>query len=96
MRKHLACALALFFASAAPAAAVAQTSKFGIPSTSGAGAIAPVVSTFAQLPTCDVSHIGFLRVIVDAAATPVYNATTAGGGSVRLLTMCNGVNWVNQ
>ncbi len=89
-------ALALAFLLAADFAAAAQTSKFGIPSTSGAGAITPPVSTVAQLPTCDVSHLGYMRVVTDAAAAPVYGAVVAAGGSVKVLVMCNGVNWVNQ
>jgi hypothetical protein len=81
---------------AATAQAQAQTSKFGIASSNGAGAVALPATPVAQLPTCDVSHIGYLRAVVDAAAAPVYNATVAGGGSVRVMVMCNGTNWVNQ
>lgn len=92
MRIILALALAL----AATSAAAAQTSKFGIPSTSGSGGVQLAVSTVAQLPTCDVSHIGIIRAVTDAAATPVYNATVAAGGAVRVVVMCNGTNWVNQ
>lgn len=88
--------LALVFLLGVDFAAAAQTSKYGVPSTSGAGGVQLLVSTFAQLPTCDVSHIGIMRAVVDAAATPVYNAIAAGGGSVRVAVMCNGVNWVNQ
>lgn len=77
-------------------AAAAQTSKFGVPSTSGSGGVQLAFTTVAQLPTCDVSHLGIIRAVVDAAATPVYNATVAGGGTVRIVVMCNGTNWVNQ
>lgn len=76
--------------------AAAQTSKFGIPSTNGAGGVQLLMSTVAQLPTCDASHVGILRGVYDAAAVPVYNATVAGGGAVRVVVMCNGTNWVNQ
>jgi Mg/Co/Ni transporter MgtE len=88
--------VALLLALSAADAAAAQTSKFGIPSTSGAGGTQLLTSTVAQLPTCDVSHLGILRAVVDAAVTPVYNAIVAGGGTVRVAVMCNGTNWVNQ
>lgn len=77
-------------------AAAAQTSKFGIPSSSGSGGVQLPASTVSQLPTCDVSHLGIMRAVVDAAATPVYNATVTAGGTVRVAVMCNGTNWVNQ
>lgn len=93
MRILLALALTLF---AAGANAQAQTSKFGIPSTSGAGGVQLLTSTVAQLPTCDASHVGILRAVTDAAATPLYNAIVASGGTVRVVVMCNGTNWVNQ
>jgi len=77
-------------------AAAAQKSQFGIPSTSGAGGVQTLVSTVAQLPICDVSHIGILRTVVDAAATPVWNVVVAGGGTVVVGVMCNGTQWVKQ
>ena len=88
-------ALALAFLLAADFAAAAQTSKFGIPSTSGAGALTPPVSTTAQLPNCDVSHLGYLRVVTDAT-TPTYNGALVGGGAVLALVVCKGTGWVTQ
>ncbi len=96
MRIFLALAFAALLASSSAVQAQAQTSKFGIPSTNGAGGVQLLTSTVAQLPTCDASHVGILRAVVDAAATPVYNATVAAGGQVRVVVMCNGTNWVNQ
>jgi hypothetical protein len=87
---------ALFLALIAADAAAAQTSKFGIPSTSGAGGTQLLLSTVAQLPTCDVSHWGILRFVVDAAATPVYNVVVAGGGSVGVTVVCTSAGWVKQ
>ena len=86
---------ALFLALIAADAAAAQTSKFGIPSTSGAGGTQLLTTPFAQLPVCDVSHVGIIRVITDATSV-AYNATSTGGGASRILVMCNGTNWVNQ
>lgn len=96
MRIFTAIAFAVLLASGASAQAQAQTSKFGIPSSSGSGGVQLSVSTVAQLPTCDVSHSGIVRAVSDAAAAPVYGATATGGGTVRVLVMCTGVNWVNQ
>jgi hypothetical protein len=88
--------LAVVLASLASAAA-AQTSKFGIPSTNGAGGTQLLASTVAQLPTCDVSHIGILRVVTDAAATPVYNTAAVGGGTVTAMVVCSSAGtWMKQ
>lgn len=88
--------LALLLCCVSACAAAAQTSKYGIPSTSGAGGTQLLVSTVAQLPVCDVSHIGIIRVVTDAAATPVWNVVVAGGGTVVVGVMCNGTAWVKQ
>lgn len=89
-------ALAICVLTYGPVAVAAQTSKYGIPSTSGSGGVQLATSTVAGLPTCDVSHLGILRAVTDAAATPVYNAIVAAGGTVKVVVMCNGTNWVNQ
>lgn len=94
--KRIALALACLLMTAAASAAGAQTSKFGISSSSGSGGVQLTTSTVAQLPACDVSHVGILRMVTDAAATPVYNATVASGSTVKVVVMCNGTNWVNQ
>jgi hypothetical protein len=90
MRKFIVIA-ALFLAG--DAAAAAQTSKFGIPSTSGAGGVQILMSTVAQLPTCDVSHIGMLRGVVDAATPLVLGQQLAAGGATTHLALCNGTVW---
>lgn len=56
--------------------------------TIGAGA--------SQLPTCAAGTAGQEYYVTDAAATPVYNATAAGGGSVVIPVFCNGTNWTNH
>jgi hypothetical protein len=89
--KKLIVMAALLFAS--EAAAVAQTSKFGIPATSGAGGVQLTVSTVAQLPVCDISHQGMLRAVNDASS-PTFAGTLTGGGTVKVIAFCNGTAWV--
>lgn len=93
MRARFIFAAALVFLSADAASAQAQTSKFGIPSTSGSGAVPLPVSKVSELPTCDVSHIGFQRYVVDASS-PTFNATVTGGSTTKVAVTCNGANWV--
>lgn len=50
----------------------------------------------AALPACNASTEGMMVVVTNAAATPVYNATAAGGGTVVIPVLCNGANWVNH
>ena len=88
-------AAALMFMSVDAASAQAQTSKFGIPSSSGSGAIALPVSKVSELPTCDVSHIGYVRYVTDASS-PTFNATVTGGSTTKTGVVCNGTNWVAQ
>lgn len=89
-------AFALMCVLFAASAAGAQTSKFGISSSSGSGGVQLAVTTVAQLPACDVSHLGVLRVVTDAAATPVYNAAVGAGGTVVAMVVCTGTTWVKQ
>lgn len=79
------------------AAAAAQSSRFGIPSSAVpyAGAIQIQLSTVGGLSTCDRYHIGILNVVTDAV-TPTYNAAIAGNGNKSVLVMCNGTQWVAQ
>lgn len=92
MVKALIASMLLFFAAEA---AAAQTSKYGIPSSSGAGGVQILMSTVAQLPNCDVSHIGMLRGVTDASSSS-YGATLAGGGTVTTLAMCTGTVWTQR
>jgi hypothetical protein len=55
-----------------------------------------VVTTVGALGTCASGNKGYTKVVTDAAATPVYNATVAAGGSTVLAAFCNGTNWVNH
>ena len=70
--------------------------------TAGANTFVPPLwepLTAAQLTTalpCAAATKGQQRYITDAAATPVYNATMTGGGSIGLRVGCNGTNWVNE
>lgn len=48
-----------------------------------------------QIPACASGTKGGLAYVTDGAATPVYNATQAGGGSTVVKVFCNGSNWVN-
>jgi len=89
--RYLIAIVLLFFAVEATAAA--QTSKFGISSTSGAGGVQILMSTVAQLPNCDVSHIGILRVVNDAATPLVLGQALIGGFSTTHLALCNGTSW---
>lgn len=53
-------------------------------------------STVAALPACSATTRPFPRMVSDAAASPVYNATVTGGGSLYLPVFCNGTNWTNH
>lgn len=48
--------------------------------------------TVAALPTCNAGSIDRLAVVSNANA-PTWNSVLAGGGTVRALAYCNGVNW---
>ena len=85
--------IALFALLAGEAIAAAQTSKFGIPSTSGAGGVQILMSTVSQLPTCDVSHIGMLRGVIDALTPLTIGQPLSGGGATTHLALCNGMSW---
>jgi hypothetical protein len=50
----------------------------------------------ATLPTCNAGLDGAMAEVTDAAATPVYNATVAAGGTVKLPVFCNGTAWTNH
>lgn len=52
--------------------------------------------TVSGLPTCNAGATGYMAFVSDAAAVPVYNATTVGGGAVVLPVFCNGTNWTNH
>ncbi|WP_156634019.1 hypothetical protein [Methylobacterium sp. Leaf113] len=52
----------------------------------------PKQSAVSQLPTCNASTQGHIRVVYDANA-PTYNATVVGGGLVWTTVLCNSVNW---
>jgi hypothetical protein len=54
------------------------------------------VVAVAGLATCNSGAEGTFSAVNDAAATPVYNAIVAGGGSVHIPVYCNGTNWVNH
>lgn len=56
----------------------------------------PAKFTNATLPTCNSSSNGLIAIETDGAASPVYNATATGGGSVVVEVMCNGTNWTNH
>ena len=43
-------------------------------------------------PGSPASLAGTIAYVKDATA-PSYNATLAGGGSVKTLALCNGTNW---
>lgn len=54
------------------------------------------ILTVSTLPTCNSSFEGQFEGVSDAAASPVYNATVTGGGSVHIPVYCNGTTWVNH
>jgi hypothetical protein len=56
----------------------------------------PAKFTNATLPACNSSSVGLIATETDGAATPVYNATATGGGSVVVEVLCNGTNWTNH
>lgn len=62
----------------------------------GAGTILGNANTVSSLPVCDTTSKGSIKYVTDAAASPVYNATVASGGSVAIPVFCNGTNWVNH
>lgn len=53
-------------------------------------------STVSGLGLCDAGQLGALRIVTDAAASPAYNATATGGGSITLPVFCDGTNWKNH
>lgn len=61
-----------------------------------AGNILLVPVAVNSLPTCNAAAEGMIAAVNDAAATPVYNATVANGGSVKIPVYCNGTNWTNH
>jgi hypothetical protein len=70
----------------------------GSMSSQNAGSVLmqPAKYTNAALPACNSSSQALVAVETDGAATPVYNATATGGGSVVIPVMCNGTNWTNH
>jgi hypothetical protein len=50
----------------------------------------------ASLPACSSATTGLVAIETDGAASPVYNATSTGGGSVVVEVVCNGTNWTNH
>jgi len=52
-------------------------------------------SAFGSLPTCDVGKKGAHQFISDGAASPVFSANAAGGGSLFTPVYCDGNNWKN-
>lgn len=58
--------------------------------------VIPAKFVNASLPACSAATSGLEVVETDGAATPVYNATATGGGTVVLTVVCNGVNWTNH
>jgi hypothetical protein len=93
--KRIVLAFTCMLLTAAASAAGAQTSKYGIPSTSGSGGVQLVASPVSQLPVCDVSHIGIIRMVTDAA-TPTYNGALTGGGAVQVTVLCTASGWKSQ
>jgi len=96
MRKTLFLASALLLL-AETGHAAAQTSKYGIPASgvSAAGAVQLPTSTVAQLPVCDVSHVGVIRMVTDAT-TPTYNGSLTGGSTVSVTVVCTASGWKSQ
>ncbi|CAG4900775.1 hypothetical protein [Paraburkholderia saeva] len=68
---------------------------FSIQNSSAMLAI-PAKYTNASLPACSAATTGLIAIETDGAATPVYNATATGSGSVVVEVMCNGTNWTNH
>lgn len=55
------------------------------------------ITTIANIgTTCTTAQKGQEWLVTDAAATPVYNATAAGSGTVIIPVVCNGTNWTNH
>lgn len=63
---------------------------------SSSAQIIPAAYLTANLPACSAATVGLVAVTTDGAATPVYNATATGGGSVVVEVLCNGTNWTNH
>jgi hypothetical protein len=59
-----------------------------------APAIMPV-STFSALPAANAALKGARATISDSAASPVFSAAAAGGGSLCVPVYCDGVIWRN-
>lgn len=60
----------------------------------------PAKFTNATLPACNASSAGLIAIETDGAASPVYAATSTGGGTLSVQVMCtnaNGTfNWTNH
>jgi len=52
--------------------------------------------TVATLPAASAALKGSWAMVTDHAATPVYNATAAGSGTLACPVFCDGTNWVNR
>lgn len=63
---------------------------------SSAAVLIPQGYTNALLPVCATATKGLEVLETDGAATPVYNATATGGGTVLVPVTCNGTNWTNH
>jgi hypothetical protein len=68
---------------------------FSIQNSSSAIMI-PAKFVNASLPACSSATVGLVAIETDGAATPVYNATATGGGTVVVEVVCNGTNWTNH
>lgn len=58
----------------------------------GSGQLQIAVRTVATLPPCNAANNGLLGYVTDARA-PAWNAVLAGGGSKKVLALCNGADW---
>lgn len=61
-----------------------------------AALIIPARYTNATLPACSAATAGLVVIETDGAASPVYNATATGGGSVYVEVLCTGSAWTNH
>lgn len=65
-----------------------------------AATVVPAKYTNATLPACNASSGGLVVIESDGAASPVYAATSTGGGTLYVEVMCtnsNGTyNWTNH
>jgi len=51
--------------------------------------------TVSTLPTCNSTTAWYVYPVSDASS-PTWNGTLSGGGSTKVLALCNGSNWVAQ